>query len=382
MRILLVGEYSRLHNSLKEGLQALGHEVQIIGSGDFFKNFPVDMRLERRFDNGVFKKIKVGIYKLFKIDITSKDLLRQFYSFKKDLKDYDVVQLINENSLGMQASEELKAINFLKKHNKNIFLLSCGTDYISVSYAMDKKIRYSIFTPLLENRISESFYSGALRFLKPEYKKLHKHLYQNVIQGVIASDMDYHIPLKNNEKYLGLIPNPINTEKLVFSPIESLDKIVIFMGINRSNSIKKGIDFFEKALEQIQEEFPDTVEVVTAENLAYEVYIKQYDRAHILLDQVYSFDQGFNALEAMAKEKVVFSGAELEWRELYNYKEDEVCINALPDVDYLVNKLRWLIKNPEEIIRISANARDYVDRHHDYKKVAETYLSTWQSAIR
>ena len=42
MKILLVGEYSRLHNSLKEGLVSLGHEVIIVGCGDKFKQFPVD----------------------------------------------------------------------------------------------------------------------------------------------------------------------------------------------------------------------------------------------------------------------------------------------------------------------------------------------------
>jgi len=36
---------------------------------------------------------------------------------------------------------------------------------------------------------------------------------------------------------------------------------------------------------------------------------------------VYAYDQGFNALEAMAKGKVVFTGAEKEWLELYNLEE-------------------------------------------------------------
>lgn len=379
MRILLVGEYSRLHNSLKEGLQALGHEVYIIGTGDYFKKFPVDMQLNRRFDSGLAKKVKVGIYKLFKIDISSRSVLQQFLSYGSKLKGYDIVQLINESPLGIQAEEEKKAIAFLKKHNKSIFLLSCGTDYNSVSYAMDKKIRYSIFTPLLGGRIPSAHYSGALKYLQPEYKNLNEYLFNEVIRGVIASDMDYHIPLENKNKYLGLIPNPINTEILPYQQMNKLGKIVIFMGINRSNYLKKGIDFFQLALEQIQQEFADKVEVVTVENLPYEAYIKEYDRAHILLDQVYSFDQGFNALEAMAKGKVVFTGAEREWCELFDYQEDEVCINALPDVDYLVDKLRWLLNNSEEIKRISTNARSYVEKHHDYKKVAKTYLTTWQS---
>ena len=42
MKILLLGEYSRLHNSLKEGLQILGHHVIIIADGDHFKKFDVD----------------------------------------------------------------------------------------------------------------------------------------------------------------------------------------------------------------------------------------------------------------------------------------------------------------------------------------------------
>ena len=38
MRILLLGEYSRLHNSLKEGLTALGHEVILLGNEKHIKN--------------------------------------------------------------------------------------------------------------------------------------------------------------------------------------------------------------------------------------------------------------------------------------------------------------------------------------------------------
>jgi len=41
MRILLVGEYSRLHNSLKEGLVKIGHDVFLLSRGDGFKNTQV-----------------------------------------------------------------------------------------------------------------------------------------------------------------------------------------------------------------------------------------------------------------------------------------------------------------------------------------------------
>src|SRR5690606_15633703 len=146
---------------------------------------------------------------------------------------------------------------------------------------------------------------------------------------VIASDLDYDIPLQGTEKYLGLIPNPVNTEKLKFQSINPEEKIIVFHGINRANYFKKGNDYFEAALEKIQQKYPEKDDVIFVENIHYAEYIEKYNSAHILLDQVFAYDQDYNALEAMAKGKVVFTGAETDYLKLYNLKEDEECINAL-----------------------------------------------------
>ncbi len=119
--------------------------------------------------------------------------------------------------------------------------------------------------------------------------------------------------------------------------------------------------------------------MICVENVPYSEYIEKYNSAHILLDQVLSYDQGYNALEAMAKGKVVFTGAEKEFLERYNLKEDEVCINALPDVDYLYKKLEDLILNPEKLNSISSHAREFIEREHNYISVAKKYLKAWES---
>jgi hypothetical protein len=80
----------------------------------------------------------------------------------------------------------------------------------------------------------------------------------------------------------------------------------------------------------------------------------------------------------MAKGKVVFTGAETEFLKLYNLKEDEVCINALPDVDYLFKKLESLILNPEKLASILTKARQFIEREHDYISIAKKYLETWE----
>jgi glycosyltransferase involved in cell wall biosynthesis len=121
------------------------------------------------------------------------------------------------------------------------------------------------------------------------------------------------------------------------------------------------------------------IEVKITTDIPYTEYQKHFEKAHIILDQVYGFDQGFNALEAMAKGKVVFTGAETEFLNHYHLQEDEVVINALPDVEYLVEKLSYLIENPSEISRIGQNAIQFIHKEHHYITQAQKYLTIWKS---
>lgn len=93
---------------------------------------------------------------------------------------------------------------------------------------------------------------------------------------------------------------------------------------------------------------------------------------------MYGYDQGYNALEAMAKGKVVFTGAEKEFYEYYNLHE-KVAINALPSVDEIVEELSKLIENPKEIEALGLRARAFVEKHHQHLMIAEKYLLVWNS---
>ena len=80
----------------------------------------------------------------------------------------------------------------------------------------------------------------------------------------------------------------------------------------------------------------------------------------------------------MALGKVVFTGAEEEWLKKYNIKPDSVVINALPDVTKIVQKLSWLIENPDMIKMISKNARKFILKYHNYEQIGTKYLQTWK----
>lgn len=379
MKILLVGEYSRLHNSLKEGLIAIGHEVIIIASGDNFKKYDVDYSLYPHFlcDFWVLRKIKNLIYLMTTIDLEKLEKGIRFYFFLPKLKNYDVVQLINSDAIETYPFLSRFLLKKLFKQNKRTALLICGDESPILQYLLQKKMIYSILSPLFAEPHLKNNYRYTLKYLQPNYQKTFDFI-KSKINTIITSDLDYKIPMHEMGYTTQFIPNPINTNKIAFQPLVVSDKIIIFLGINESSSIKKGSSFFEKALGIIKEKYPEKVEVLITRSIPYKQYIEMYNNAHILLDQVFGFDQGYNALEAMAKGKVVFTGAENEFTEHYHLTE-RVAINALSDVDYLVEELSFLIENPEEIIAIGKRARAFIEKEHNYIKIAEKYLEVWKS---
>ncbi|WP_296380985.1 glycosyltransferase [Winogradskyella sp.] len=376
MKVLLFGEFNRTHWNIKKGLETLGHKVIVVSTTDGFKKVDVDIELKNNYSTFLLKKIRILVYKITGIDLTAKSIKKQLISKKTELKSFDIVQFINEAPFDFNRADQEDIFKWISMLNTKVYLLSTGLDYPSVSYAFDKKFRYSILTPFFEKKGSKQDFSPALSYLTPEHLKLHKRIFKT-IEGVISNDLDYHIPLQDHPKYLGMIPHAIDLSELIYKAPKIEDKVIIFHGINTYNYYKKGNDLFEAALDIISQKYSDRVEIIVAKNLPYKDYITSFDKAHILLDQVYAYDQGFNALEAMAKGKVVFTGAEKEWEGYYNVEEDTIVINALPNAEAIALKLESLIKNPEKLIKISKNAREFVEIHHDHINCSKQYLEKW-----
>lgn len=376
MKILLVGEYSRLHNSLKKGLIELGHNVTLIGTGDLFKNYPVDISLKPTiFTN---KRFPHFIRKVF-LRLTNKDLAQWEigYKFQKllpKLKGFDVVQLINSHSLGTFPKNEKKLLKKLFQQNENIFLMACGDDYPVIKHYLDGNERYHILTPHFESNgeISADF---SLKYVTPPYQDLFYFVYNNV-KAVIPSDVDYKLPWAKWDKIKKVIPNPILIPD-TYEPIDcSQRKIIIFLGINTLNYAKKGYKYFEEALIKIENNYKDKVDIRCTRNLPFNEYVHHLETCDILLDTIYAYDQGYNALEAMARGKVVFTGAEDEFIEHYQLHH-KVNINTLPSVESIYKELEQLILHPKTINEIGKNARLFIEKEHDYKRIAKKYIDTW-----
>ena len=378
MKILLLGEYSNLHNSLKQALTKMGHEVLLVGNGDGFKNYETDILIKSHLSDYLLFKLMARLFmRIFKINIFEIEIYVRSKKIVNKLRGFDVVQLINENSFKTSPLFEIKLLKQIFKNNNNVFLLSCGVDSVSVKYAMSKKLKYSILTPLFEDASLEKKFEPILKYDRENFLALGKFVQENV-NGIISSDLDYHIPYLNKKKYLGMIPNPINTQKIKYYGINKSKKISILHAINSNNKIKKGNRFFEEALQIIEKKFKGKINVITTYDLPYKEHLENLKKCDILLDMVYAYDQGYNALEAMAMGKIVFTGAEDEWLKLYNIKEDTVVINAEPNTIRVVEKLVWLIENPKMLKSISINARKFIEKNHDFKKITTKYIKTWE----
>ena len=380
MRILLIGEYSRLHNSLKKGLSELGHEVLLVGTGDLFKHYPVDISIKPKFlSNKPFPHfIRKLFFKLIKKDLAHWEIGYRFEKLLPQLKDYDVVQLINSHSIGAFPKKEKKLLKVLFAQNKNIFLMACGDDYPVIKHYLEGNERYNILTPYLESK-GKNYADFSLKYISPKFKSLFDFVYQHA-KAVIPSDIDYKLPWANWKKIMPVIPNPVLIPQ-IYSPINCMNrKVIVFLGINTLNYSKKGYKYFEKALEKLQKNYANKVEIRLTKNLPFDEYIIHLDSCDILLDAIFYYDQGYNALEAMARGKVVFTGAEIEFMEHYNLKH-RVCINALPDTDQIYSELEDLILNPEKINKIGEKAREFIEKEHHHKTVASKYIQVWRDYV-
>ena len=129
MKILLIGEYSNVHWTLAQGLRQLGHHVTVISNGDFWKDYPRDIDVARTPG-------KIG-------GIT---LMTKLYTLLPRLRGYDIVQLINPIFFELKAERLFWFYDYLRKHNKKMFLGGYGMDWYWVhTCTYDKPLRYSDF---------------------------------------------------------------------------------------------------------------------------------------------------------------------------------------------------------------------------------------------
>lgn len=363
MKILLLGECSNLHWTLAQGLRKSGHDVTVVSDGSKWMANERDIDLSR---DGY--GVKSSIRYLFDI-----------YKNRHKLKGYDIVQIKNPLFFDLKAERNLQIYRYLKRNNGKVFLGAFGTDYFWIKACMDRQVfRYSDYfvgDKPTNIPLAETLAAGWLNSAK---KDVNIEIADSC-DGIVACLYEYYMAYKGHYPgKLTFIPEPVNRDEIVFRERNPEGrKIRFFVGIQKDRSQLKGTDILYKVLQDIERKYPDECEIVKAESVPYHEYIKWMAGGDVLLDQLYSYTPGMNALIAMAQGLVVAGGGEPEAYDLLAEKENRPVINLLPDENDIYNKLEWLIKNKRQIPKLSRNSYSFVKKHHDYIKVAGEYLNAW-----
>jgi glycosyltransferase involved in cell wall biosynthesis len=297
------------------------------------------------------------------------------------LKGYDVVQIINPIFLDLKANKILPFYKYIRRNNKKLFMGAFGMDHYWVKTCLDcQTFRYSDFNMGDRQRTEEEYNKQFIKdWLDGEKTEINKFIAKDcdgIITGLYEYDCCYrpYFPQKTC-----FIPFPINLSKITPLVKDGHKKVRFFVGTQKGRSEYKGTDIMLRALERIQKDFPNDCEILKAESIPFEEYSRMINDCDILLDQIYGYSPGMNALLAMSKGKIVVGGAEDECYRILNEDTLRPMVNVIPDEEDVYNKLKWLIENKDKVAKMQQASIEFINKHHLPHKVAERYLDFWDS---
>lgn len=359
MRVLLIGEFSSLHKFLKEGLLELGNiDVFLAANGDGWKKIGGN-------DSLLYNNRYAYEYKNFKRLYT---MLVEPYKIAKQFVDYDVVQFINTSVYSISINENL--VSKIAKKNKCVSLVAAGDDYKLYQAYKNNRFDYAPFDydQSCLNRFNHKTFKGKLNIHND--KKIEK-----ISDVIIPCMYEYSIGYSSEKKY-SIIPLPINVRNIEYHENIVKNKMVFFHGVIREKA--KGTPFIRTALERLEKNYSNDVEVVIDGHLPYQEYVDVMKRANVVIDQCCCYSYGINACIAMAQGKVVMAGNRKETREGLGVSYSPI-IHIEPDVDQIYKQLVYLVEHKEHMAQMGYDSRKYVEDVHDNIKIARNYVEAWKS---
>lgn len=366
MKILLLGEYSNVHNTLAEGLRQLGHDVTVASNGDFWKDYPRDQDLARR-------EGKIG----------GLVLMAKIATLLPRWRGYDVVQLINPMFLELKAERIFPIYRYLRRNNRHIVLCAMGMDHYWVKECVERKpLRYSDFNIGDTLRTDECAMRDRLDWFDTPKAKLNIEIANDcdaIVTGLYEYDVCYrpHFPQKTTFIPLPIRPMSPMSPMRPMSSMRPTGPIILFIGISRGRSAYKGTDLMLRAAQAVKEKYPERLELVVAEGLPFNEYQQKMDNSDVIMDQLYGYTPAMNALLAMSKGIVVIGGGEPENYDIIGEQELRPVINVEPNYESVCEQLEQLVLHPERLPLLKQQSIEYARKHHDYLKVAKQYESLY-----
>lgn len=395
MKILLIGEASFLHNTLKKGLVERGHRVTTMSDGNGWHDAPRDIDLRR---DGRWGKLG-GLWVVWQ-------LLRHL----PQLCGNDVVQIHNYQFVPLMYRWNTLLLRFLKLTNRCVVKGCFGDDPQIFRRQAQGVPAYSdtYWSGQLQNtdqhrdRIAEVVEHGA----EASWRKT-TAMADALVPCLYEYWLDYNEPPYAAK--LHYIPLPMECEKMVRwcdgemvkcvsndTPSHPNDSqlptnlttspshhLTILIGLQPKRDFMKGAMKIAAFVEEVARRHPGRVQIKYVEGVPYDEYMRLLAEADVLVDQLYSYTPSMNSLAAMARGTVVIGGGEEEYYEFIGEDTLRPIVNVRPDVSDEENiaTIERALFTDGTLERMAQESIQFVHKYHDYRHVAEQYEQLYRSLL-
>lgn len=385
MRILLLGEYSNVHRTLRDALRRQGHDVLLISDGDGWKDYPRDIDLSRHREG----------------PLGSVGYVCRLLRLLPRMRGYDVVQLVNPDLLHLKPRWNRWFFDYLRRHNRMISVGCYGDDYYVIQRSQQEYVEqqdadrhYLEYTDFyaqgqaISHPLNEQRFRGWV--LSPKAA-----LTQYVMRKadcLMACLYEYYKVYDTPEfsSRLHYIPLPIEVTASADKSQTSLSAdapVKILLAVQKRRALMKGTDQMEPLLQRLATEYPDRIKLQRIESVPFAEYCRLLDEADVVVDQLYSYTPAMNALESMSRGKVVVSGGEeayYAFQEQFDLQKPQLrpIVNLRPfEPDQNYQRLCESLLSPGHVARLKQQSRQFVMLWHDAGHVAAQYVAVWKEML-
>lgn len=377
MKILLIGEASFLHNTLKKGLVERGHRVTTMSDGNGWHDAPRDIDLRRSGRWGKLGGLRV---------------VWQLLRHLPQLCGNDVVQIHNYQFVPLMYRWNTLLLRFLKLTNRRVVKGCFGDDP-------------QIFRRQAQGvpAYSDTFWSGQLQNAEKHRDRIAEVVEHGaeaswrkttaMADALVACLYEYWLDY-NEPPYaakLHYIPLPMECEEMVRWCDGEMVKCVgndapshpltILIGLQPKRDFMKGAMKIATFVEEVARRHPGKVQIKYVEGVPYDEYMHLLAEADVLVDQLYSYTPSMNSLAAMARGTVVIGGGEEEYYEFIGEDTLRPIINVRPDVpdEENIATIERALFTDGMLERMAQESIQFVHKYHDYRLVAKQYEQLYYS---
>lgn len=358
MKILLVGEASRVHRNLKVGLLALGAECRHVTQSDSTSWREFDDSFSPAY-SGFIGGVARNIAPFFKL---------------MQLDSYDVINFTNTITAVHGRYTKWLDIPLFRKKTKLMSYYALGCDEIGL-IRRNESLPYS---PCETCLASKDTLSKDCDFIyNPRFDKS-KKITNKYFDFGACSMVEYGHVEQIFGKDFSRIQFPVDVSRIKYYPAKTGSSTKIIHTPTRRGF--KGTSVVLQAIEILKERRSD-FDFYLIEGLPYTEYLEKIAGADVVIDQIYSQSPGMNGLEMMAAGKVVLTGSTAIGRSYFDFMRDTPAIDAPPEAALLANHLDQLLDRKNEFGVLAEQGRSYVEVNHSLTKVAGKFLEEWQRRI-